>query len=337
MNLITGGTGFLGAHLAAKLLKQQQEVTILKRNTSDIYELKMIFSYHFSEDSEKFFNKLKFIEGDICFADSLRNIFENISRVYHCAATVSFDRKDHKTMFEVNVNGTANIVNLLLEYPHIKLCHVSSIAALGRSNKEDMINEHTYWENHKQQTAYSVSKYQAELEVWRGIAEGLNAVIVMPGVILGPGDLSKGTCKLFSLVNSGLKFYTKGINGYVDVEDVSAIMIHLMNSDISNNRFLLVSENLTYKQILSCMAMHMEKPPPHLHAGYFLRKLLVIFDAFRASISRKPRNYSPEFARIAGSVSRYDTTKIKTITGYEFNSLNSCIAKTSAFYKKFNL
>ena len=227
MNLITGGTGFLGAHLAALLLQQQQSVRIMKRSSSSLKEISLIFQYHFGNDGANMLKKIQFVDGSIMDPFDVEENLKGIKYVFHCAAMVSFNPEDQKTMLKVNVGGTENLVNVLLNSSIEKLCHVSSIASLGRAPSNNMITESTLWEDHGQNSGYSISKYKGELEVWKGIAEGIPAVIVQPAVLLGPGQWNKGTCKLFSLVKSGLKYYTTGINGYVDVEDVADRMITL--------------------------------------------------------------------------------------------------------------
>jgi dihydroflavonol-4-reductase len=333
MNLITGGTGFLGSHLAALLLKKREEVSIFKRASGNTVETELIFRYHFGEESHHYLKKISFIPGNITEASSLKKAMPGVKHVYHCAAVVSFYRKDLVAMQEINVRGTETLINVLADYPIEKLCHVSSTAALGKSSNDNLINEQTMWEDHGYNSAYAISKYQAELEVWRGIAEGLPVVIVQPGIILGPGLWTKGTCKLFTLVDKGLKFFTRGINGYVDAEDVAEVMTRLTQGNFTNDRFLLVSENLSYENLLSMIARSLGKNPPGIHAGFYARKLLVLADAIRAGITGNPVTYSNDFARVAGSVSRYDASKIQDALNYRFKPVNDTIRQTGQFYQ----
>ncbi len=337
MNLITGGTGFLGAHLAALLLKQQQNVRILKRPTSSLEEFMLIFDYHFGSSKETMIKKIHFQDGDLLNPFDIEDALQNVSSVYHCAAFVSFRRKDKREMNRVNVLGTKTLVNVILDHQNIGLCHVSSIAALGRSNNHEMINENTLWENNGHNSAYSVSKYLGELEVWRGIAEGLKAFIVQPGVLLGPGLLSKGTSKLFALVKSGLKYYTKGVNGYIDVEDTASRMIFLMNKKISGDRFVLVSENLSYIDLFRYIASALNVQPPSVHAGYQLRKLVVFVDLIKSLLSLSPRTFSSDFARLAGQKSMYDSAKILQLFPEKFTHIAETIHQTGRYYKQSGL
>jgi nucleoside-diphosphate-sugar epimerase len=336
MNLITGGTGFLGAHLAASLLRHNQSVTIFRRKDSSLSELKRIFKYHFTDEVEKYFKMLSFSEGDIMIPEDLMAATENINHVYHCAAMVSFDKCDRKKMFDINVGGTRNLVNVLLSRPDIKMCHVSSIAALGRIRNGVPLDESSVWEKSPDNSSYSETKYFSELEVWRGIAEGLDAVIVLPGVILGPGDWSKGSSAMFKLVNNKLKFYTTGTNGFVGVEDVAEIMIQLMKSEITENRFILTSENISYRDLFEKIAAGLGKKLPQYNAGPLLRKIVVLTDAFAAKLTGKSRRFSDDFARLAGLQVKYDSTKITKILNVEFTPLSDCINKTCTFFLSEN-
>jgi dihydroflavonol-4-reductase len=334
MNLITGGTGFLGAHLAAHLLKQQQDVKIFKRHDSSLSELQYIFKYHFAEQANAFFQKIRFIDGDLMNPADIGTAIEKVRHFYHCAGFVSFDGKDKIRINETNVIGTRNIINILVDFPDIKFCHVSSIAALGRSKNKALVNEGVLWEEHGQNSAYSRSKYLSELEVWRGIAEGLNAVIVNPGVILGTGNPEKGSCKLFRLVEKGLRFYTEGINGYVDVTDVAEIMFKLMHTDISGKRFILVSENISYRELFRLMAVAYGLKAPDIHATFPLRKFIVKADHLLSFLPGRERHYSPDFAILAGQKTMYDASALKTALSYDFTPLKKCISNTCSYFTK---
>lgn len=332
MNLITGGTGFLGAHLAASLLKNGKNVGILKRPFSSSKELKIIFLFHFGECYMDYYQQISFFEGDITDPSSLEEVIPLVDTVYHCAAVVSFDKKDSRLLQNSNVEGTANLVNVMLKYPHKKLCYVSSIGALGRSENGEAIDENTMWVNTGMNTMYSRSKYLAELEVWRGIAEGINCVIVNPGIIIGPGDWNKGTCKLFPLVQKGMKYYTQGINGYVDVRDVAETMVLLTESSLHSERYILISENLSYRDLLNGIAEKLDKPLPHICAGYNMRKFLVIADAMKSLLTGSQRQYSDQFPVLAGSKSEYSSFKIKSALGVRFRSMTETLSDTCTYY-----
>ena len=249
MILVTGGTGLLGAHLLYKLVVQGKEVKALYRDSSSFNNVRKVFSYY-STSSEELFEKVTWVKGDITDVPALEIAFKNVTKVYHCAANLSFDKGNYKTSRKINVEGTANIVNLCLSNKVVKLCHVSSVATLGEDHNKP-ITEETKWNaEDNSNNIYAITKYDAELEVWRGVQEGLTVVIVNPGVILGPGFWSSGTGEIFNKVANGFNYYTSGTVGLVDVHDVAKSMMLLMNSTITNEQFVLVSENVTYKELI---------------------------------------------------------------------------------------
>ncbi len=214
----------LGAHLIFDLLQSNQRIRAIKRSTSDLNTVRKIFSYY-SDQSETLFEKIEWVDADLLDVYSIEESLKDVSQVYHCAAMVSFNKKDQQRMTENYVQGKANLINACIHMGIKKLVHVSSIAALGRAEKGEKTTEKTPWKDSDKDSPYSISKYQSELEVWRGIAEGLNAVIINPSVILGPGDWSKGSPSFFPLIAKGMKFYSQGINGYVGVKDVCRVMV----------------------------------------------------------------------------------------------------------------
>jgi len=268
MILVTGGTGLVGSHLIYKLIISGQYPIVLKRSTSDVSKIKKTFSYY-TDTADTVFNKIKWIEGDILDYTSLLDAMGGVDEVYHTAASVSFQSSDKESLIATNIQGTANVVNAALEKKVSKLLHVSTIGALGRADSNGIVTENTHW-NSKKSSVYSTSKYHAEMEVWRGIAEGLNALIINPSIILGPSDWNTGSSKLFSTMYNGLKYYSVGSNGFVDVEDVAKIMILLMNSTITNERFIVNSDNISYQQFFTWMADALKVPPPRYRAGVLL-------------------------------------------------------------------
>ena len=269
MILVTGGTGFLGAHLLVRLTSEGARVKALKRPASSTRLTEKIFSYYAKDPSEQL-QRVEWIDGDLTDICSLLEAFEGVEQLYHAAAMVSLNSGDHRQMEDANVAGTANVVNAALEKKVEKLCYVSSIGALGYEADNKIITEETPWDPSKNKSLYSKSKYNAEMEVWRGIAEGLNAVIVNPGVILGPGDWQQGSPRLFSTVYKGLKFYPPGTNGFVDVNDVVTAMIRLTERDVKEERFIVVSENLSYQQLFNQIADALGVVAPKYKAGKLL-------------------------------------------------------------------
>ncbi len=323
MILVTGGTGLVGAHLLLHLVEQGENVRALYRNVSSIEKTKNLFSlYHRSH----LFEKIEWLEGDILDIPSLEIAFQNIEFVYHCAALISFDPKEEETIRKTNIEGTANIVNFCLAFGIKKMLFVSSIAALGDPNAvENVISETTEWNPEKPHSDYAISKYGAEMEVWRGQQEGLSVIIVNPGIILGPGFPEQGSGALFSAVSKGLSFYTIGTTGFIAVTDVIKASVQLMNSDIKNERFTLIENNYSFQEILNCIADCLQVNRPKWNATPFLVNLFWRIDWFLSTFFFQKRKLSRDSAKASFSKSNYDNSKIKAVLNIEFKSVTEYI------------
>jgi len=245
MILVTGATGFVGSELICLLVKKKLNVVGLYRNEIQKNKTIHIIKSRLKKNTEKL-KKIKWIKANLKDFSSLENAFFGIKKVYHCAALVSMAFKDQKRLLKTNQEGTSHIVNLCLKNNIKKLVYVSSIAALGNDKYENEINESSPWDNSIEKTTYSYSKYVAELEVWRGSEEGLPIVIVNPGVILGNKSPINS---MFNSIRKGFNFFPSGSTGLVEINDVVYLMFHLMESNITNERFILVAENWSYKKI----------------------------------------------------------------------------------------
>lgn len=255
----------LGSRLLFDLTSRGEKVRAIKRSSSNLDSVRRVFSY-FSESPGELLYKIEWVDADILDIDSVMESMYNVNQVYHTAAFVSFDPKESGRLLKNNVMGTRNVVNACLTNSVDKLCHVSSTAALGLPDTDGFIREDSLWTPERSNTGYSISKYQSELEVWKGIEEGLKTVIVNPSIILGPGFWDKGSSGMFSTVFRGFKFYTHGGTGFVSVEDVSMAMMALMKSHYSGERFILSSENLSYKQVFEMISNALGKKPPFIEA-----------------------------------------------------------------------
>lgn len=325
----------MGAHLLFQLSQKEEKILALRRSSSSVDQTRKIFSYYTSEP-EKFLSKIEWIEGDILDIDTLLSAMENVEKIYHAAAMVSFDPKDKAEIMETNVIGTTNVVNACLEKKVKKLCYVSSIAAVGRAGVEGITTEDTEWKSGQKISPYGISKYEAEREVWRGIAEGLNAVIVNPTIILGPGNFNTGSSKMFQTLYKGLKVYTRGMNGYVDVNDVVKAMILLMESNISGERFILNSENLSYKNFFEITAFSLGVKPPKYKAGKVVSELTWRLLKFNSQLTGKKPLITRYTARTANSIYRYSNNKIVKVTGIRFTPVAESIKRTSDIFLKEN-
>jgi len=333
MIVVTGGTGLLGSHLLFDLACSGRNVRAVKRKTSNTDAVKRVFGYY-SSQAEDLFKMIEWVDADILDFTSMEDVLDGAAEVFHAGAVVSFYPKDHKAMHKVNTEGTANLVNICLEKKIRKLCYVSSVATLGRSENEGITDEETHWQTSNKNSVYSISKYGAEREIWRGMAEGLNAYIVNPSVILGPGFWGGGNSGLFSLVWKGLKYYTRGINGFVDVRDISRAMIMLMDSNISGERFIVSSENCSYQQIFGYMAKYLGKPAPAINVPPYLTGLAWRVEAVRSFIMRTLPEVTKEMAVTTSQEYRYSNDKIRKALGFEFKTIDQSIKEISELFLK---
>ena len=239
MVLVTGGTGFLGSYIIKELVEKNYPVRAIRRTTSKI-------PFYISAN---IFEQVQWVEGDILDPVSLDEAMEGADAVIHSAAIISFAKADKKKMYHVNVQGTANVVNAAIEKNISRLVHISSVAALGRNKLGGHVNEERKWQESSMNTHYAISKYKAEMKVWRGIAEGLNAVIINPSTVLGYGDWDTSSCRIFKTIYNEFPWYSTGINGFVDIEDVARTTVLLMQSDIKEQRFIVNGDNWSFQQL----------------------------------------------------------------------------------------
>ncbi|WP_299890384.1 NAD-dependent epimerase/dehydratase family protein [uncultured Lacinutrix sp.] len=331
MILVTGGTGMVGAHLLYKLLNEEQNIRAIYRNKKKFEIVKRIFSYY-NDNTEALFNKIEWILADLNDIPSLNDAFKDVTHVYHCAAFVSFEPDKFYLLKKTNIEGTANIVNLCLANKTQKLCYVSSIAAIGSSKNNEPITEETDWNPEKDNSVYAITKYGAEMEVWRGTQEGLNAVIVNPGIILGPGIWKYGSGGLFTRIYKGLPFYTKGVTGYVSVNDVVNAMIGIMQSHIINERFILVSENLSFETFTKQTAIALGVKQPKKEAKQWHLNLFWRFDWLRHKLVGKRRQMSKHNAQSATTKDYYNNDKIIKALGFKFMVIAKSIENVASYF-----
>jgi dihydroflavonol-4-reductase len=331
MILVTGGTGLVGSHLLFEITRNGDRVRALKRKSSNPEIVKKVFEYY-TDDPYQALSRIEWFDGDIANPVDVFEVLKGIRKVYHAAGFVSFDPADKSNILKINVNGTANMVNACLEKGIEKLCFVSSTSAIGQAENGEMLDEEVFWTSKGKQSTYATSKYRAEMEVWRGINEGLNAVIVNPSVIIGPGDWQRSSIHLFQEVYKGIRFYTNGITGYVDVRDVVKAMIILMNGEFSGERYIISSGNYTYKEILSMIADSLGKKPPDINATSFMVKTAYYVDWLRSIFTSGKRVITKDI--VAGSKNRilFSNDKIRKAIGIEFIPVADSIRHTSNFF-----
>jgi len=322
--LVTGGSGLLGMELITQLLSQGKNVTAIYNNkTLD----------GFSSTA------LKTVKCNILDVVGLEEVMTGMDELYHCAAKVSFKPGETNELYKINVEGTANVVNAALNAGVKKMLHVSSVSSLGRLRQDEQVNENMQWSEETSNSKYGQSKYMGELEVWRGIAEGLNAVIVNPSIILGPGNWTESSTELFHSVYKGTPWYTDGTTGFVDVRDVARAMILLMGSDITAERFILSGENRSYQYLFNKIADGFNKKHPSKKVTPLLAAIVWRVEAIKSKFTGHAPLITKETAATAFAKVGFDNSKIKKfLPAFEFRSLEETILTTcSVLQQKLNI
>ena len=332
MILVTGGTGLLGSHLLLDLIKSGKPIRAIKRATSNTDMVRKIFSYYTSNPGE-LSGKIEWVNADLMDFGAMEDAIQGVTEIYHAGAVVSFYPKDHKAMLKVNIEGTANLVNQAIEHKVSKFCYVSSVATLGRAVNNAMSTEETYWVPSRKNSVYGISKYGAEREIWRGMEEGLNAVIINPSVILGPGFWQDNS-GLFRLVWEGLKYYTRGVNGYVDARDISRAMIGLMDGEHFGERFICSAANLSYQDFFTLIAKHMNKPAPAINVPIAMTSIAWRVEAVRAFLTGSKPEVTREMAITTSQIYTYSCEKLCKALGFRFRPVEESIREICDFYLK---
>jgi dihydroflavonol-4-reductase len=322
MVLVTGGTGFLGAYIIKELVNKGISVRAIRRSN----HLPAFIP-------ASVLNQVHWIEGDVLDLVSLEASMEGVDTIIHSAAKVSFNAHERQEMFRVNIEGTANVVNIAIEKNIQHFIHVSSVAALGRKTNGTIVNEEKKWEDSKINTNYAISKYQAEMEVWRGMGEGLRAVIVNPSTILGYGDWNSSSCAIFKTVYTEFPWYTSGVNGFVDVEDVARAIVLLSQKNICDERFILNADNWSFKQLLTMIADGFGKKHPSRHATPAIGSIAWRLETLKKIFSGKQPLLTRESARVAQSKTFFDNGKIlRVLPEFSFTPLQQTISKACENY-----
>jgi nucleoside-diphosphate-sugar epimerase len=314
--LVTGGTGFLGAYILQLLIQEGYAVRATKRQNSP------------TDMVRAFYHQIDWVDADVTDIVALEDAFEGITTVIHCAAMVSFHPKDARKMMQVNVEGTANVVNLCLEKKIRKLIHVSSIAALGRNKDRPHLDESSKWVEGSDNSNYAISKFRSEQEVWRGYAEGLPVSIVNPAIILGSGFWNAGSAKFFTQVHDGLKFCPTGSTGFVDVRDVARFIFHLLQSEITGERFILNAQNISFKRFFQQIAEAINKKPPGITVTPLLAELAWRFEWLKEKLLGADPLVTRESARSSVSNYAYDNKKSLTVNQFSYTPLEITLRET---------
>ncbi len=332
---VTGGTGLLGSRLIFDLLSGGWKVRAIKRRTSSTRTMESLFKI-WGDGPQNLFSCIEWRDGDVLDKSSILEAASGASRLYHCAAMVSFEPEERTLMMDVNVRGTANAVSAALECKVGKSCFASSVAALGRGDpnrKDQPVDENCDWLPLGWNSSYSESKHLAEKEVWRGIEAGMKAVVVNPSIILGAGDPVKSSARIFHVATKGNPFYTDGWSGFVDVRDVSRAMIELAGSQIEAERFIVSEGNHSYKELFELLAKHLGRRPPFIRLGPAALGLAWRLEKARSIVARSKPVITRETARTASSRHLYSNEKIRKSINFEFTPLEKSIEDNSRFFK----
>lgn len=333
MILVTGGTGLVGSHLLLNLVQSGNKVRAIHRKNSDLEAVKNVFVYYLpKEEAEFLFNEISWYPASINDIPALSQAFIGIIRVYHCAALVSFNSRDTAALRKTNIEGTANIVNFCISNKVEKLCYISSISTMGLSIGEKFITEDFTWHPEKDHSEYAISKHGAEIEVWRATQEGVPVIILNPGVILGPGFWNKGTGQIFKRVYYKLSYHFPKITGFVGVKDVAILAEMAMESSVENEQYIIVSENLSFKEVFQDVAISLGKQPPNkplkpwmVYTGWLFQTITSYL--FGAEKQLRKGDHKKLFLH-----SLYSNDKITNEFGYKFQPVKEVIEETAQIF-----
>lgn len=330
MILVTGGTGLVGSHLLYRFRESELTINAIYRTKASIDKTRQVFESYRAGDAALVDN-INWIKADILDLPSMEIAMEGIATVYHCAAALEAATFDQ--MKCVNVTGTQYIVDLSIANKVQRFCYVSSIATLGNPILSQAINEEDFFNPDALNTDYAISKYGGEMEVWRASQEGLPVIIVNPGIIIGEGNYNSGSGQLFYKTFKNQPFYTAGSSGIVDVRDVATIMQELTESMITGERYILVSENRTYKSLLDEISKGLKKKKPTIKLNKWMLYIVYILLKLPSLVGWSKGLNRAQISSYT-SKSKYDNSKIKAALNFEFIPLADSIDRVAAHFKK---
>lgn len=330
MNLVTGATGILGTHILIELLRRGEPVRALRRAQSNLTIVKQIFDFYGAPD----FQHIEWVEADVLDIPSLLDAAQGCSRIFHCAAMVSYHAADKEKMYTINIEGTENVINTALHLGGIKVAFISSTSAIGKAKNNDVVDEESEWVDNAMNTNYAISKQRSEMEFWRGIHEGMQGLSFNPGIIIGPGDFTRSSPTLFKKINEGLSYYPPGGTGFISAVDCARVIVELTLSDVNGERFILVSENLSMKEVFQEIAAVLGKKTPSRQANPWILELARIAEAIAEKITRRKALITRETVRNASLRFYYDNDKVKRACALDFTPIKEAIAQTAAYFKK---
>lgn len=332
MILLTGATGLVGSHILYTLVSRGEKVKATRRENSNLEEVKRLFCFYAGHEADQLFSSVEWIYADLSDYEALEQALDGVNYVIHSAAKVSFNPREAQSMMRINAEGTSNLVNACLEKGVGKFCYVSSISSLGRHPEGKAIDEKVEWQPDDNRSAYSHSKFRAEMEVWRASKEGLPVIILNPSLVIGPIDWKRSSGRLFYSVRKGMPFYTTGITGFVDVRDVAEAVVLLIRSDVVNERFILNSENLSFKDFFTNVAKALNKRPPFLKANGWMTEVGWRMNHFLCAIVGKVPAITSDTARAAHSKAFYSNNKFSKTFNFQFRPIDEAVKNTAKWY-----
>ncbi len=334
MILLTGATGLVGSHVLYTLASAGHKVRATKRESSKTSDVEELFKYYAGEKAGSLLEKVEWVEADLADYFKIEDVLDGVTHVVHSAAKVSFNPGESERMLQVNAEGTANLVNACIEKGIEKFVYVSSTSSLGRHPDGKEVDENVEWQPDDNRSAYSHSKFRAEMEVWRASKEGLPVVVVNPSVIIGPVEWKRSSGRLFYSVKRGMPFYTKGVTGFVDVRDVAECIYSLLYSDAVNERFILNGENLSFKEFFTKIAHAINKKPPLLKATPLMAEIGWRVNLVLCWVVGKAPAITKDTARAAHNKSFYSSRKFSEKFNFSFRPIDEAIENTVQWYNK---
>ncbi|MBN2668979.1 MAG: NAD-dependent epimerase/dehydratase family protein [Bacteroidales bacterium] len=333
MIFVSGGSGMLGSYLLLELIKQGHVVKATRRSTTNLSMTQYIFR-QLESNGDELFKKIQWVNLDLNCQMEIEEQLADIEEIYHCATEINYAPKDASSYIQRNVNITKNLSQAAINMNVKRFLHVSSIAALGVSDNDELIDEKTTWDENTEASSYSVSKYLSEMEVWRAIEEGLNAVIINPSVILGIGDWKKGSPNIFEKINRGLKFYTKGQTGFVSAKEVAQSAIALMKiPEAFGEQFVINRENLDYRTFFNLVAKNLNAKAPSIYANPIYTQLAWRFEKLKSIIIGIDPLITKQSAQTAHKKLAYSNLKVSKLINNSFPSIKQTVIEIAKIYK----
>jgi len=320
--LVTGGTGFIGSYIIKDLIEKGYRVRAIRRSKKLPFYI-----------SKEILDRVEWMDGDVLDFVSLNDAMQNIDAVVHSAAIVSFSKKERNKMYQANIDGTANVVNAALDNKVKRFLHISSVAALGRTTTEQTVSEQKKWEDNKNNTHYAITKHHSEIEVWRGFAEGLEGVVINPSTVLGFGDWHQSSCAIFKNAYREFSWYTKGVNGFVGVEDVAEAAVQLLFSNITQRKFIVNSDNWSFQHLFNTISDGFHKKRPNKEATKILGEIAWRIEKLKEITTGKKALLTKETAKVAHSKTSFDSSALLVaLPGFRFTPLDIVIKKACEQY-----